>query len=88
LPGSAGNLPWGNGWFGSLFVYTVPVFVKPISAEFHWNREAISLGFGLAAICVSRKITRNARFNRPKSGRSWPFAKRVDCTIATNRRAA
>ena len=27
---------------------------------------------------------RRARFNHPKSGRSWPFAKRVDCTIATN----
>jgi len=36
--------------FASLFVYTLPVFVKPISAEFHW--EAISLGFGLAAITL------------------------------------
>src|SRR5215468_11809855 len=27
---------------------------------------------------------KRARFNHPKSGRSWPFAKRVDCTIATN----
>jgi len=27
---------------------------------------------------------KRARFNRPKSGRSWRFAKRVDCTIATN----
>jgi len=36
--------------FASLFVYTFPVFVKPISAEFHW--EAISLGFGLAAITL------------------------------------
>jgi MFS family permease len=38
--------------FGSLFVYTFAVFVKPLSAEFHWNREAISLGFGLAAITL------------------------------------
>jgi hypothetical protein len=27
---------------------------------------------------------KRARFNHPKSGRSWPFAKRVDCSIATN----
>ena len=38
--------------FGSLFVYTFAVFVKPLSAEFHWNRESISLGFGLAAITL------------------------------------
>ena len=38
--------------FGSLFVYTFAVFVKPLSAEFGWNREAISLGFGLAAMTV------------------------------------
>ena len=38
--------------FGSLFVYTFAVFVKPLSSEFGWNREAISLGFGLAAITL------------------------------------
>jgi MFS family permease len=38
--------------FGSLFVYTFAVFVKPLSAQFGWNREAISLGFGLAAISL------------------------------------
>jgi predicted MFS family arabinose efflux permease len=38
--------------FGSLFVYTFNVFVKPLSAAFGWNREAISLGFGLAAITL------------------------------------
>ena len=38
--------------FGSLFVYTFTVFVKPLSAAFGWNREAISLGFGLAAITL------------------------------------
>jgi MFS family permease len=38
--------------FGSLFVYTFAVFVKPLSAEFGWKREAISLGFGLAAITL------------------------------------
>lgn len=38
--------------FGSLFVYTFAVFVKPLSGEFGWNREAISLGFGLAAVTL------------------------------------
>jgi MFS family permease len=38
--------------FGSLFVYTFAVFVKPLSAAFGWSREAISLGFGLAAITL------------------------------------
>jgi MFS family permease len=38
--------------FGSLFVFTFNVFVKPLSAAFGWNREAISLGFGLAAIAL------------------------------------
>jgi MFS family permease len=38
--------------FGSLFVYTFTVFVKPLGAAFGWNREAISLGFGIAAITV------------------------------------
>jgi MFS family permease len=38
--------------FGSLFVYTFAVFVKPLSAAFGWSREAISLGFGLAAVTL------------------------------------
>jgi hypothetical protein len=38
--------------FGSLFVYTVAVFVKPLGAQFGWNRQAVSLGFGLAAVTV------------------------------------
>src|SRR4051812_33130009 len=38
--------------FGSLFVYTFAVFVKPLSAQFGWNRESIALGFGLAAMTV------------------------------------
>jgi hypothetical protein len=29
--------------FGSLFVYTFAVFVKPLSAQFGWNREASRL---------------------------------------------
>jgi len=40
------------GGFGSLFVYTFTVFVKPLGAEFGWNRESISLGFGIAAVTV------------------------------------
>ena len=40
------------GGFGSLFVYTFAIFVKPLNAQFGWSREAISLGFGLAAITL------------------------------------
>ena len=39
--------------FGSLFVYTFAVFVKPLSGEFGWSREAISRGFGFAAISLA-----------------------------------
>jgi MFS family permease len=39
--------------FGSLFVYTFSVFMKPLSAEFGWGREAISRGFGFAAISMA-----------------------------------
>jgi MFS family permease len=38
--------------FGSLFVYTFAVFVKPLGAQFGWNRQDVSLGFGLAAMTV------------------------------------
>jgi len=38
--------------FGSLFVYTFAVFVKPLSAAFAWNRESISIGFALAAVTL------------------------------------
>lgn len=38
--------------FGSLFVYTFSVFLKPLSAQFGWNREAVSAGFGLGAMTV------------------------------------
>jgi MFS family permease len=40
------------GGFGSLFVYTFTVFVKPLGSQFGWNREFVSLGFGIAAITV------------------------------------
>lgn len=39
--------------FGSLWVFTFAVFVKPLSAEFGWSREAISRGFGFAAISLA-----------------------------------
>ena len=38
--------------FGSLFVYTFSVFVKPLAAEFGWSREAISGGFAIAAVTM------------------------------------
>ncbi len=40
------------GGFGSLFVYTFTIFVKPLGAQFGWNREAVSLGFAIAAMTV------------------------------------
>jgi MFS family permease len=39
--------------FGSLFVYTFSVFVKPLAHEFGWTREAISRGFAIAALTVA-----------------------------------
>ena len=39
--------------FGSLFVYTFSVFMKPLSTEFGWGREAISRGFGFAALSMA-----------------------------------
>src|SRR5215472_2971655 len=38
--------------FGSLFVYTFSVFVKPPASEFGWTREAISGGFAIAAVTL------------------------------------
>lgn len=40
------------GGFGSLFVYTFSVFVKPLATGFNWNREAISGGFAIAAVTL------------------------------------
>src|SRR5262252_8618057 len=40
------------GGFGSLFVYTFALFVKPLGAEFGWSREQISSGFGVAAVTL------------------------------------
>jgi len=38
--------------FGSLFVYTFTVFVKPLSLQFGWSREAVSGGFAIGAMTV------------------------------------
>jgi hypothetical protein len=52
--------------FGSLFVCTFAVFVKPLGAEFGWNREAISasaeswIGWHSAA-CCSRGINETVK---------------------------
>jgi MFS family permease len=40
------------GGFGSLFVYTFAVFVKPVTTQFGWSREQFSGGFGLAAVTL------------------------------------
>ena len=39
--------------FGSLIVFTFSVFLKPITAEFGWSREAVSSAFGFAALSVA-----------------------------------
>jgi len=38
--------------FGSLFVYTFTVFVKPLTEQFGWSREAVSGGFAIGAMTV------------------------------------
>lgn len=39
--------------FGSLFVFTFGIFLKPLAAEFGWGREEISRGFAIAAMTVA-----------------------------------
>jgi MFS family permease len=39
--------------FASLLVYTFAIFLKPLSAEFGWSREAVSAAFGIAALGVA-----------------------------------
>ncbi len=39
--------------FGSLLVFTFGIFLKPITAEFHWSRESASAAFGFAALTVA-----------------------------------
>jgi predicted MFS family arabinose efflux permease len=39
--------------FASLFIYTFAIFLKPLSAEFGWSREAVSTAFAIAALAVA-----------------------------------
>ena len=39
--------------FGSLLVYTFGIFLKPLTREFGWSREAASLAFGIAVIMIA-----------------------------------
>ena len=39
--------------FASMLVYTFGVFLKPVSAEFGWSRQAASAAFGIAAMTVA-----------------------------------
>ncbi len=39
--------------FASLLVYTFGIFLKPLTLEFGWSREAVSSAFGLAAIMIA-----------------------------------
>lgn len=60
-----GSLAW-PGWkvvlaahfgvmvsFGSLLVFTFGIFLKPLSEEFGWSREAISSAFAIGAMMVA-----------------------------------
>jgi len=37
----------------SLYAYTFSIFVKPLSAQFGWNRETISTGFAISALAAA-----------------------------------
>ncbi|MEO8596071.1 MAG: MFS transporter [Candidatus Solibacter sp.] len=39
--------------FASVLVYTFGVFLKPVSAQFGWSRQAVSAAFGIAAMTVA-----------------------------------
>jgi predicted MFS family arabinose efflux permease len=39
--------------FASVLVYTFGIFLKPLSQEFGWSRQAISAAFGIAAMTVA-----------------------------------
>lgn len=39
--------------FGSLLVYTFGIFLKPLTEEFAWSRQAVSLAFGGAAMALA-----------------------------------
>jgi len=39
--------------FGSLLVYTFGIFLKPLTEEFVWSRQSVSLAFGVAAMALA-----------------------------------
>jgi MFS family permease len=39
--------------FGSLLVYTFGIFLKPLTQEFSWSRQAVSFAFGIAAMSLA-----------------------------------
>ena len=39
--------------FASLLVYTFGIFLKPVTEEFGWSREAASLAFGITAMMIA-----------------------------------
>jgi hypothetical protein len=46
--------------FGSLLVFTLSIFLKPLSGAFGWSRESISAAFGFAALTVAFARHRSA----------------------------
>src|SRR5579883_2736874 len=66
MPAASEDSPRYPGWrvvaassacifvsFASLLVYTFGIFLKPLTKEFGWSREAVSAAFGFAAIAVA-----------------------------------
>jgi hypothetical protein len=61
--------------FGSLLVFSFGTFLKPLSTEFGWTREAISAAFGIAALTVAvcspflgRLLNRSSDRGGPRTG--------------------
>src|SRR5262249_61598893 len=40
-------------FFASLFVYTFGVLLRPLTDEFAWSREAVSVAYGVAAVAAA-----------------------------------
>jgi hypothetical protein len=51
--------------FGSLFVYTFAVYVKPLSGEFGWSREEISRGFRVRGDHAGPSVSTDRPVARP-----------------------
>lgn len=39
--------------FASLLIYTFGIFLKPLAADFHWTRQAVSAAFGVASLAIA-----------------------------------